>query len=193
MSTKRCDVCNSILFEVVPFKTTQKEIVEFVQYSSFNEVHKAQILQDKWLHPGIYCPKRCTEILIEYGPPQLPDISLEDSIAIAKSYALKHYPEFLETHGGNARIVACVHCRSFHGSILEGESATAHYHEPKYQPFRNRRIVSAQCSDHRVMALKHSWWYDQGHQRPECDYFSPGPLFAWTYKDITGWSEYLPE
>lgn len=193
MSTKRCDVCGADLFEAVPFKTTQKEIVEFVQRSSFEETRKAQIIQGKWLHPGVYCPNSCTEILAEYGPPKLPELSKEQVISIAKAYSLSHHQEFIRTQGENSRIVACVHCSHFHGTMLEGESATARYRQPKHRPLRNHRVISAMCGEPRIMALKRAWWYDQGKTQPECDYFQPSHLFAWTYKDVTGWSEYPPE
>jgi hypothetical protein len=40
MTEKQCDVCNAILFEAEPFKTTQQDIIEFAQQSSLPDNQK---------------------------------------------------------------------------------------------------------------------------------------------------------
>lgn len=95
MSQKQCDVCNSILFVAEPFKTTQKEILEFARQSSLKEHQKQDIIKSKWIHPGYYCPNGCTEILMD-GPISLPPMTLDEGMAIATKYAQTQFPEFLQ-------------------------------------------------------------------------------------------------
>ena len=192
MTEKQCDVCNAIMFAAEPFKTTQRDIVTFAQRSSLSESQKQAIIQSRWIHPGYHCPNGCNTIFVD-GPIPLPSMSLRESIAIATEYARKNFPEFLQTHGLNSRIVCCVFCKKFGGVCLEGESTTAIYHQPKLHPFRNKRIASANCSDPRINELKTDWWYSQGTTQAECEYFEYADSFEWVYKDITGWSEYAPE
>ena len=180
------------MFEAEPFKTTQQEIIEFAQQSSLSDSEKQGIIESRWIHPGYYCPNGCTTILIE-GPISLPSMSLAESIAIATEYARKHFPEFLQTHEVTSRIICCIFCQKFGGVRLEGESPTAVYHRPKLNPFRRKRIISANCSDPRINELKTAWWYSRGNMQAECEYFEYADSFKWVYKDITGWSEYAPE
>jgi len=191
MTEKQCDVCNAIMFEAEPFKTTQQEIVEFARQSSLPENQKQSIIQSRWIHPGYYCPNGCSTIFVD-GTIPLPSMTLSDSITIATAYARVHFPEFLQTHGLNSRIVCCVFCQNFGGVRLEGESPTAVYRQPKLDPFRNKKIVSADCSDPRINELKTDWWYSKGKTQAECEYFEYADSFEWVYKDITGWSEYPP-
>ena len=192
MSQKQCDVCHAVLFEAEPFKTTQQEIIEFAQQSSLSDSEKQGIIQSRWIHPGYYCPNGCTTILDD-GPIPLPSMSLDESIAIATEYARMHFPEFVQTHGLSSRIVCCVFCRKFGSVRLEGESQTAVYHQPKLSPFRNKKIVSANCLDPRINALRIDWWYSQGKSQAECEYFEYADSFEWVYKNMTGWSEYAPK
>lgn len=192
MSQKRCDVCNSILFVAEPFKTTQQEILEFVLHSSLQEHQKQSILKSKWIHPGYYCPNGCSEILMD-GPIPLPSMTLDESMAIATKYAQEQFPEFLQTHGLTSRILCCTFCRKFRGARLEGENPSSDYHQPRFRPFRHKRIVSAKCSDPRINQLKTDWWYSTGTTQAECEYFEYMDSFEWVYKDVTGWSEYPQE
>ncbi len=192
MTEKQCDVCNAIMFEAEPFKTTQQAIVEFAQQSSLPERQKQAIIQGRWIHPGYHCPNGCSETYLD-GPIPLPSMSLDESITIATDYAQKHFSEFLQTHGLNSRIVCCVFCKKFCGVHLEGESPSAIYHQPKLNPFRKKRVISANCSDSRINELKTAWWYSQGKTQAECEYFEYADTFKWVYKDVTGWSEYVPE
>jgi hypothetical protein len=190
MHIPRCDVCGSALIEVIPFKTTQREIVEFALKSSLPESEKETIIKERWLHPGRYCPKGCTAILVEYGPLPLPDMSVQEAIAIAAQYSQQRHHEFIETQGATSRIVACVHCANFRGAALTDESPPALYHNPAYRPLRNHKLVTAHCAEPQIQELKHDWWYDVGDKQPECDYFRYEKSFAWAYKAVTGWSEY---
>lgn len=189
MSQKRCDVCNSILFIAEPFKTTQQEILEFARHSSLREHKKQSIINGKWIHPGYYCPNGCTEILND-GPIPLPPMTLEESMAIATKYAQTQFPEFLGTHGLTSRILCCTFCRKFRGARLEGENPDSEYHQPRFRPFRNKRIISAECADPRINELKIDWWYSSSTTQAECEYFEHMDSFEWVYKDMTGWSEY---
>ena len=192
MTEKQCDVCNSIMFEAEPFRTTQRDILEFAQQSSLPESQKQSIIESRWIHPGYYCPNGCSTIFND-GPIPLPAMSLDESSAIASEYARKHFSEFLQTHGVTSRIVCCVFCQKFGGVTLEDESPTAVYHQPKLNPFRRKKIVSANCSDPRINELNIDWWYSRGKTQAECDYFEYADSFEWVYKDVTGWSEYAPE
>jgi hypothetical protein len=49
MSVKQCKVCNTRLFEVEPYKTTQQEIVEFARQCSLPEDQKQDIIQKRYL------------------------------------------------------------------------------------------------------------------------------------------------
>ena len=191
MSPDRCDVCNSILFVAEPFKTTRREIVEFASHSSMQEHEKQSIINGRWMHPGYYCPNGCTEILMD-GPISLPPMTLAEGMSISVKYAQKHFPEFLETHGLTSRILCCTFCRKFRGARLEGENPSSVYHQPRFRPFRNKRIVSAECADPRINELKMDWWYSTGATQAECAYFQHMDSFTWVYKDVTGWSEYPP-
>lgn len=189
MSEKRCEKCNSVIFEVEPFKTTQQAIIEFAQRSSLPEYEKKSIIQSKWMHPGYYCPNGCSTTLVD-GPLPLPSMTPNESISIATEYARKYLEQFLQTHGTNSRIVACVFCKNFHGAVLEGESSTSVYHQPKHKPLCNKKAVFVNCSDLRIQELKNQFWYTTGKTRAECAYFKYDESFKWVYKDVTGWSEY---
>ena len=192
MTEKQCDVCNAIMFEAEPFKTTQQDIIEFAQQSSLPESQKQAIIQSKWIHPGYHCPNGCTTIFDEYLIP-LPTMTRSESIAIVAKYSREHFSEFLKTHGQNSRVIACVFCKSFGGAVLEGESPTAVYRQPEHRPFRNKRIISAVCADWRIQELKSDWWYSTGKIQAECEYFVYDGTFKQVYKDVTGWSEYPPK
>jgi hypothetical protein len=179
------------LFEVIPFKTTQKEIIEFAQRGSLPSVLKDIFIHHSGeVHPGLYCPMGCTQILLELGPPQLPETTQNDALAIAQKYSQEHYQEFIKTHGDTSRIVACVHCANFGGAAVEGRSPIAHYKAPHLWPLRDSKIVSVQCSDPRIQTMSGSWWYDIGKEQPECEFFVPCRIFVYIYKSVTGWSEY---
>jgi hypothetical protein len=192
MTKQRCDVCNSIMFEAKPFKTTQPDIIEFAQKSSLPEEQKQSILQNRWIHPGYYCPNGCSTVLVD-SPIPLPPMSLEKQIATATIYIHEHFPEFLQTHDSTSRIVCCAFCQKFGGAILEDQSPTALYRQPDLSPFRNKKIVSAECSDPRIRNLTTKWWYSKGTIQAECRYFEYGTSFRWIYKSVTGWSEYASE
>jgi hypothetical protein len=170
MPQDRCDVCNSILFVAEPFKTTQQEILEFARHSSLQKHQKQDIIRSRWIHPGYYCPNGCTKIFDD-GPIPLPSMMLEESMAIATKYAQTHFPEFLQTHGPTSRILCCTFCRNFRGARLEGENPSSNYHQPRFRPFRYKRIISAECSDPRINELKTNWWYSKGRTQAECEYF----------------------
>lgn len=60
-----CPKCRGKIFSAVPGKTTPEEIIEFVRQSDiFKDNPDAQ---DGWIHPGIYCPKGCIQILADYS------------------------------------------------------------------------------------------------------------------------------
>jgi len=61
----RCKECGEPLFHARPHATTKEQIKEFARNSNLPD--KAEIEREGWLHPGIYCPNGCTEILISYG------------------------------------------------------------------------------------------------------------------------------
>lgn len=190
MPIQRCDKCGSALFEVVPFKTTQREIIEFASKSSLPVSAKDTIQRERWLHAGFHCPKGCTTIFVEHGPLPLPELTIREAIAIATRYVQQRYPEFIETHGATTRVIACVHCANFRGAAVEGGLPTALYHNPAYKPLRDHKLVTAHCAEARIQELKHAWWYDAGDDQPECDYFQRARSFAAVYKAVTGWSEY---
>ncbi len=190
MLAQRCDKCGSKLFMVVPFRTTQREIVAFASESSLATSVKDTIVKERWLHPGHYCPNGCTTILVEYGAVPLPEMTVREAIAIAVQYSQRRYREFIETHGAATRFIACVHCTNFRGAVVEGASLTALYHNPAYKPLRDHKLVMARCADLRIHELKHDWWYDVGDEQPECDYFQSNKSFVRVYKAVTGWSEY---
>ena len=192
MTEKTCDVCNSIMFEAQPFKTTQQDIIEFARQSSLPQSQKQTTLESRWIHPGYHCPNGCSAIFMD-GPIALPSMSRDESLAIATKYARRYFPEFLETHGPNSQIVCCVFCQKFGGASLEGASPTALYRQPKLKPFRNQKIISAICSDPGINQLKTDWWYSKGSMQANCEYFEYDDSFKWVYKDVTSWSEYPPE
>lgn len=189
MADERCPKCNAIMFEVQPFKTTQKEMVDFATHSSLSENEKQSIIQSKWMHPGSYCPNDCTKIFVD-GPLPLPAMTIDESITIATEHAHKHLKEFLQTHGAKSRIVACVYCKKFEGAILEGESPTALYYRAQHIPFRIKKAIFVHCSDLRIQKLKNQFWYTTGRAQAECAYFEYDEKFKWVYKEVTGWSEY---
>jgi hypothetical protein len=190
MPIQRCDKCGSALFEVVPFKTTQREIVEFASKSSLPVSARDTILKERWLHAGLYCPKGCTTILVEHGSLPLPELTVPKAIAIAVQYAQQRHSEFIDTHGATARIIACVQCANFRGATIEDESTTALYRNPAYAPLRDHKLATANCTEPRIQELKREWWYDAGDGQPECDYFRCAKSFAAIYKVVTSWSEY---
>jgi hypothetical protein len=179
------------MFEVEPFKTTQAEILEFAKRPSLPENLKASIVlgRGKWLHPGYYCPNGC-QVHYVNSPITLPSMTIVESLAIATDYGHKHFPEFLETHGWNSRIVACVFCKKFGGAVLEGQSSKSVYRRPELKPFYNHRIITALCIETRIQEMEDEWWYSQGEKQTDCPYFEHSEKFKWVYKEITSWSEY---
>ena len=186
----KCDHCNSMIFEVIPFKTTQKEIVEFAQKSSLK--HKESIIASKWMYPGLHCPNGCT-VLHRILRIELPAITRDEALAIAQQFSLKHHSEFIETHGARSRIVACIHCKNFKGAVLEGWDNNHVYRNPKFKPLCNHIAVRVSCLIPKFLRHKGAWWYDKGKDHPECDFFSYNRMFKYVYKDVTGWSEYPEE
>ena len=65
LNWNRCKECGLPLFHAMPHKTTKDDIKEFARNSNLPD--KAEIEREGWLHPGIYCPNGCTEILISYN------------------------------------------------------------------------------------------------------------------------------
>jgi hypothetical protein len=149
------------LFRVIPFKTTQQEIVEFAQISSLPDKEKAAIITGSWMHPGRYCPNGCTAIFLD-GPLKLPDMTVSEAIRIGKEYSQEHHREFVETHGIPSRIVACVHCINFKGAVVKDWHNTHLYSNPKYRPLRNHKVVWASCRVPEIRQLERAWWYDKG-------------------------------
>lgn len=187
MFPTRCPTCNAELFEVIPFETTQREIIEFARHSTIQ--NKEGIIAGRWMHPGIHCPNGCYMCYVEYRIP-LPQITTSEAIAICQQYSQKHHQDFIELHGANSRVVACVHCANFKGATVEGWYDAYRYRNPDHRPLRDHKIVQVSCKATNIQQLEDSWWYNKGESKPECDFFQPGHLFEWVYKDITGWSEY---
>ena len=189
MTEKQCPTCKTVLFEVLPFKTTQQEIAEFIQCSTTSDEIKQTVLKSKWLHPGLYCANGCYSELYEVDV-LLPVMTLGESIAIANKYSYQHFAAFLETHGTNSRIAACIYCKKFGGATLEGESPTAIYRQATLKPLRNHKIIGSHCADERIQSLPGEWWYSKGQIQAECDFFEYNHLFKRAFKEVTGWSEY---
>ena len=51
-----CSECGAPLFVAVPGQTTQEEILKFVLSATWTGGSEGQFAQDKWIHPGAYCP-----------------------------------------------------------------------------------------------------------------------------------------
>lgn len=62
----RCPKCGAPLFHAVPGLTTVEDIREFAAGSKLPD--KGQIAADGWIHPGVYCPNGCYEVLEAYKP-----------------------------------------------------------------------------------------------------------------------------
>jgi hypothetical protein len=60
----KCPTCGARLFKAVPGETTEEEIVEFARHSQLPGADC--IAEERWIHPGIYCPNGCTQILLNY-------------------------------------------------------------------------------------------------------------------------------
>lgn len=60
----KCPTCHEKIFKVVPGETTQAEIIEFARESKLPNAKR--IVEERWIHPGEYCPNGCTQILINY-------------------------------------------------------------------------------------------------------------------------------
>jgi hypothetical protein len=60
----KCPTCGARLFKAVPGETTEEEIVEFARHSQL--LGADLYMEERWIHPGIYCPNGCTEILVNY-------------------------------------------------------------------------------------------------------------------------------
>ncbi|MGI9465945.1 MAG: hypothetical protein ACR2OA_02350 [Rubripirellula sp.] len=59
---KSCIWCGSDLFWALPGKTTRIEIIEFGKLTG-----NQQIIDDGWIHPGVYCPNGCTTRMFNFG------------------------------------------------------------------------------------------------------------------------------
>jgi hypothetical protein len=188
MLLQNCPQCHSLLFAAVPFKTTRHAIVEFAQGSSLPD--KEAIIEARWIHPGLYCPNGCYRELWEYGSALMPQLALDEALTVVQEYAVKYLADFTATHGQQSRCLACVHCKKFDGASLEGQPPDSFYRNPRLKPLSDKRFISARCKDPRIRALRRAWWYDQGENRPDCEYFMPDSLFKFIYQRITGWHEY---
>jgi len=58
----RCKECGEPLFIVIPHETTKEQIKKFLQDSNLGNPNDTE--QEAWLHPGVYCPKGCTLVLL---------------------------------------------------------------------------------------------------------------------------------
>lgn len=187
-----CPVCNDPLFKVVPFETSQEAIVAFARKS--NLPGREGIVESRWMHPGVYCAQGCTEILVEYGRPELPaGLSVAEGCSIAQRHAKQRYSKFVATHGDRSRLVACVHCRHFDGATVEGWASESKYRNPKHRPLSTHRVRTAVCRVGPIQRLSGTWWYDEGQAQPKCAAFKPDTLFIFAYKAVMGWSEYSDE
>ncbi len=188
MGLQNCPKCNSPLFAAIPFETTRQAIVEFAQHSSMLE--REVVIRGQWIHPGLYCPNGCYRELWDYGSALMPQLTLSEEMRVSQEYATKYLSDFTKTQGEHSRCLACIHCEKFDGASLDGQPPTSHYRNPKLRPFRDSRIVTARCRDLHIQALHHAWWYDQGRDQPECEYFTSNRTFRFVYKTVTGWSEF---
>ena len=59
-----CHFCGHELFWAIPGKTTPEEIVAYARL-----IGAEQIERDRWIHPGVYCPKGCVFVMHNYGHP----------------------------------------------------------------------------------------------------------------------------
>ena len=59
-----CHFCGHELFWAIPGKTTPDEIVAFAKLTGATEIER-----DRWIHPGVYCPKGCVFVMHNYGHP----------------------------------------------------------------------------------------------------------------------------
>jgi len=59
-----CPKCGARLFHAIPGQTTEAEILAFAREAGWEHV-----IQERWIHPGIYCPKGCYGVLVHYAPP----------------------------------------------------------------------------------------------------------------------------
>lgn len=188
MQLQNCPQCQSPIFAAVPFETTRQAIVEFAQTSSL--LNKDAVIRERWIHPGLYCPRGCYKELWDYGSALMPDMTLEEVFGVVKDFSVQYLSNFAHVQGDRSRCLVCVHCSKFDGASLEGQPPTSYYRNPVLRPLSQSRIISLNCNDSRIQALHGAWWYDQGGDGPECNYFTPNSHFKFVYKRITGWSEY---
>jgi len=59
-----CPDCGAVLFFVCPGVTTAEEIRTFAEESAEYSGNKDAL--NGWIHPGIYCPNGCVEVLEDY-------------------------------------------------------------------------------------------------------------------------------
>jgi len=59
---KSCNWCGADLFWALPEKTSRIEIIEFGKLTG-----NQQIIDDGWIHPGVYCPIGCTTRMFNFG------------------------------------------------------------------------------------------------------------------------------
>lgn len=63
---KHCATCGAKLFFAVPGTTSKDEIRAFARQSKCPSA--AEILNSGWIHPGVYCPNDCGQVLVNFGP-----------------------------------------------------------------------------------------------------------------------------
>lgn len=66
-----CEKCGATLFNIIPGKTTQQEIIEFARAAVGWQENPDAL--DGWMPPGIYCPNGCVAIHADYPPPWPPE------------------------------------------------------------------------------------------------------------------------
>ncbi len=63
LAADHCQHCGQPLFTAMPGKTTFEEIQAYEEGSKITGWE--EIIRDRWIHPGQYCPNGCTTILWE--------------------------------------------------------------------------------------------------------------------------------
>lgn len=67
LDKKACRHCGLPLFFAIPGQTTPEEIMDFGNKATIPNME--EIARTRWIHPGVYCPRGCFFVMVDFDHP----------------------------------------------------------------------------------------------------------------------------
>jgi uncharacterized protein YlaI len=180
----RCSKCNSRIFSVSPFYTSERQIMRFIKKCSF--ISDKEPLNDPWLHPGSYCPKGCLIMECEIILPAIPAIFLKPRKNIRSYKNIEKikddllddistkYDQYFSKFGKKRHIYLCINCIYCDYILyIDNNTKKVHWDKTKILPPPDiATITNVICQQTKYWHKTQPYfWLDEGDNYPECDLF----------------------